>query len=107
MSNSNTQIAETILNQLGGNRFTTMTGTKNLVAVDNGLRMKLARNSTGANYLTITLNALDLYDMKFESVRVSNKTFEIKTKTKAKSNDNYCDMLVSQFEELTGLYCSM
>lgn len=37
-------VAETILQQLGGQRFTAMTGSKNYLADGNSLRMTLAKN---------------------------------------------------------------
>ena len=61
----NTEIANTILQQLGGGRFLVMTGTKDLIAIENGLKMTLARNGSKANRLEITLNGADLYNMKF------------------------------------------
>ena len=35
------RVAETILSQLGGNRFRVMTGAKNFAATDNSLRMRI------------------------------------------------------------------
>ena len=51
MSNSKNQVAKEILNQLGGNKFIAMTGSKQFVAGENYLAMKLTRNGSGANYL--------------------------------------------------------
>ena len=42
-------IAKTILQQIGGKRFATMTGSRNFIDMGNGLRMSLARNKTSAN----------------------------------------------------------
>ena len=59
-------VAETILQQLGGQRFTAMTGSKNYLADGNSLRMTLAKNHSKANRLTITLDeATDTYRMRF------------------------------------------
>ena len=60
-----TTIANTILNQLGGNRFVAMTGAKNFVALENGIRFKIGRNKSKANTVKITVNGLDLYDIEF------------------------------------------
>lgn len=49
-------VAETILQQLGGQRFTAMTGSKNYLADGNSLRMTLAKNHSKANRLAITLD---------------------------------------------------
>lgn len=51
-----------------------------------------------AQYLTITLNAKDLYDMEFVSV---NKNFDRTIKKEYK--DVYFDMLQTLFTEATGL----
>ena len=37
-------IAKTILQQIGGKRFTAMTGSRDFIDMGNGLRMSLARN---------------------------------------------------------------
>ena len=58
-------VAKTILEQLGGNKFRMMTGAKNFVGYENGVSMKIGRNSSNSNYLKITLNSMDTYDMKF------------------------------------------
>ena len=62
MSNA---IATTILQQLGGSRFAAMTGARDFVAIDRGLRMRLPRNMSKANYLCITLATDDTYTMRF------------------------------------------
>ena len=48
-------IAQTILQQIGGKRFTAMTGSRDYINMGNGLRMSLARNKTSANRLDIIL----------------------------------------------------
>lgn len=92
------QIATTILQQLGGNHFAVMTGSKNFIAGKNSLSMKLSRNSSKSNYLRITLNGKDLYDLEFISIRGA------KMSTKKQFNDIYNDQLVDIFESTTGLY---
>lgn len=42
---TNTMIAETILQQLGGNKFVVMTGAKNFVALENGIKFNIGRNA--------------------------------------------------------------
>ena len=56
-------VAKEFLNQLGGNKFRVMTGAKNFMGFSEGLVMKIGRNSSNSNYLKITLNSMDLYDM--------------------------------------------
>jgi hypothetical protein len=94
-------VAKTILQQMGGNQFAVMTGSKNFIAGENSLSMKLSRNSSGANYLRITLNGKDLYDMEFISIRGTSM------KTKHSFNDLYNDMIVDIFEKTTGLYTKL
>eukprot|EP01049_Picozoa_sp_SAG25_P003291 SAG25_NODE_188_length_12354_cov_23.716116_13_plen_97_part_00 len=91
-------VAQTILSQLGGNRFAMMTGSKNFVAGQNTLSMKLSRNGSGGNYLRITLTPADVYKMEFISIRGMKMT------TKKEFENVYCDQLQSIFTEATGLY---
>jgi len=99
--NRNNEIAQTILTQLGGNKFRVMTGSKQFIAGTNSLSMKLARNASGANYLRITLGSMDVYKMEFISIRAG------KMKTKHEFENVYCDKLVSFFESTTKLYTSL
>ena len=71
------QVAKTILNQLGGNKFVVMTGSKNFLAGENFLRMNLTKNLAKAKWLKITLNGKDLYDMDFFT---ADKEFNLTTK---------------------------
>ena len=102
MATANMTIATEILNQLGGNRFLVMTGSKNLVAMENGLRMNLSRNKAGAKWLSVKLNGLDLYDLDFFT---ADKDLNIKSK--AKFENVYCDQLQSIFTQVTGLYTKL
>ena len=95
-------IAKTILEQLGGNRFAVMTGAKNFVDCGDALSMKIGRNKTSSNYLKITLNMMDLYDVRFS--RVSLKGGE---RSVTEYNDVYNDSLVEVFEKHTGMYTSL
>ena len=99
---NNVQIATEILNQLGGNKFLVMTGSKNLIAYENGIRMNLTRNKVKAKWLKITLNGKDLYDMDFFT---ADKNFNITSK--ANYQDVYFDQLQSIFTKTTGLYTSL
>jgi len=97
-TNNIMEVANTILQQLGGNKFLVMTGSKNLRAGKNKLVMDLTRNKLGAKFLTIELDAMDTYTMTFQSMR----KWEIKTKAEIKGV--YCDQLQSIFTQQTGLY---
>ena len=96
------RVAETILEQLGGNKFCMMTGAKNLGGTENSLSMRIGRNSSNSNYLKITLNMMDLYDVKFSKL---TRKFEEKSVTEY--NDVFCDSLVEVFERHTGMYTKL
>lgn len=95
------KVANTILQQLGGNKFQVMTGSKNFKADQTSLTMDLTRNKLGAKWLTVTLEGDDTYTMKFQSFR----KFEVKLKAEIKGV--YCDMLQAIFTEQTGIYTSL
>ena len=95
-------VAKTILEQLGGNKFRMMTGAKHFGARDNSLSMKIGRNSSNSNYLKITLNSMDTYDMEFAKV---TKMGEKKSVTEY--NNIYNDMLTDQFTAHTGMYTKL
>ena len=98
-------IAKTILQQIGGKRFSTMTGSRDFIDMGNGLRMSLARNKTSANRLDIIYDAgTDLYNMRFYRRTFSKKTFECRTKDIAVHEGIYFDMLEEMFTMVTGLY---
>ena len=99
---SDMRVAETILEQLGGNKFRMMTGAKNLGGTENSLSMRIGRNSSNSNYLKITLNMMDLYDVKFSKL---TRKFEEKSVTEY--NDVFCDSLVEVFERHTGMYTKL
>lgn len=110
-------VAETIYQQLGGGRFTAMTGAKNFVALENGLRFRIGRNASKANMVEIKLNGLDLYDIEFikhtpYSFKISRDGQSFKEtpesfKTVAQFEDYYGDMLQGCFERVTGMYTSL
>lgn len=100
MTTTTQTIAETILNQLGGNRFTAMTGSSQFFAIENGLQFKVARNASGANKCRITL-AGDLYTVTFYAIRgiacrVVNETEMV-----------YADSLRALFTKVTGFDTSL
>jgi len=87
------------IQQLGGNRFLYMVGAKNL-AIDkprNELHMKIMRNAKGVSHVVVRLTSLDLYDMKFLSIRAG------KIRVKAKEKGVYGDQLATFFKKHTGL----
>ena len=99
---SNLKVAETILKQLGGNKFRVMTGAKNFGGTEDSLSMRIGRNSSNSNYLKITLNEMDLYDMKFCKL---TRKFEEKSVTEYKNV--YNDLMRGTFTAHTGMYTSL
>ena len=107
-------VATTILDQLGGNKFIAMTGSKKFVGGDNFLSMQLAKNQSGANHLKITLTAMDDYTMEFirfvmPKVKINKVTKDITVKPEILETVKviegvYCDQLQNLFTETTGLY---
>ena len=94
-------VARTILDQLGGHKFRVMTGAKNFADHGNALSMKLGRNSSNSNYLKISLNSMDLYDVHF------SKVTKFEEKSVKEYNNVYADSLVELFESHTGMYAKL
>jgi hypothetical protein len=97
----NMEIAKIILDQLGGNKFLAMTGSKNLLALDNGLRIDLSRNQTKANRLEIILTSMDTYTMKF--YRLAKKNYDYQVEEVKALDMVYADNLQFLFTSVTGL----
>jgi hypothetical protein len=96
------QVAETILQQLGGCKFIVMTGAKDFVGSDSTLSFRIGRNSTSGNGVMIALTPSDTYTI--ELVRVA-KVKGTMTRTILRRLQNvYNDQLQEVFTELTGLY---
>jgi formate-dependent phosphoribosylglycinamide formyltransferase (GAR transformylase) len=92
MSNA---IATTIAQQLGGNKFIAMTGAS-FMADGNTLIVKF-KGSRIANIMYVTLNSMDLYDVKICKYRGLN------VKVIKEVEGAYNDMLCPIFEQTTGL----
>ena len=97
------EVAGTILEQLGGRKFMVMVGAHNLVCSGEGCgtMMLKFKGSKVANYLKVTLTSMDLYDVEF------GKIWGMDYKVVKKVEGIYNDMLVSLFEETTGLYTKL
>lgn len=95
-------VANTILQQLGGQRFLTMTGAKNLTGDTRSLTMKLPANITKGRitHMKITLTYADLYLL--EAIKQKRApSFEVRT---VQTEDGiYAENLRETFEEMTGL----
>ena len=97
------EIAQTILQQLGGNKFIAMTGAKNLGFDSKGskttLSFKIGRNSRSINYVKVDyISGKDLYDMSFFRLRAGQ------LKLIKKVSSIYGDQLQKFFTKNTGLY---
>ena len=95
-------VANEIYRTLGGHKFVVMTGAKNFIDLENGIRMKIGRNKTNANWMEITLNSLDLYDVSFAKLTRLGERKSLK-----EYKNVYNDSLVSLFESHTGMYTSL
>ena len=107
------QIADTILSQLGGNRFARMTGAKDFAFGAQGeLQFKLPNRKI--NYVKIALAPNDTYTMTFLKTLSTNEICKrIQAKRTdlidvvAEVTDVYNDMLQEVFTSNTGLYTSL
>ncbi len=94
-----TTTASTILQQFGGRRFIMMTGARNICSKPDGLTFKLPSRfaMNGINYISVTLNSWDLYNIEFG--RVYNGNYKV-----LKTVDGiYNDQLQDIFTRYTGL----
>ena len=89
----------TILNQLGGNKFIAMTGAA--CYSDGNTLVAKFKGSKVANIMYVTLNENDLYDVKI----CKFKGLDVKAVKEV--NNAYADMLKTIFEQTTGLRTSL
>lgn len=94
---TNLKVANEILRQLGGNRFITMTGAKNLAGNDNSMSFKIMRNSNKITHVKIELNFMDTYDITFYNI------VGINIKKEYTVHNIYSDQLQNAFTIHTGL----
>lgn len=102
MNNSDSQaVAQTILAQLGGNRFVAMTGAKNLVALESGFQFDLPRAAlAGINRVQVEYEtATDTYTVIAWKINSRAFTFDEKGRVSAV----YSEDLQRIFTLLTGL----
>jgi hypothetical protein len=94
------QIAQTILEQLGGNRFLAMTGAKPITYGSSpslGFSLPTGLSPVGVNRVKITLDDSDTYTVTF------GKLQGVKYRLMGEVSGVYCDMLEDVFTENTGL----
>ncbi len=92
-------IASTIRDQIGGKALY-MLGAKNLIDHGDALSFRI-RGSKKVNYIKITLNGMDLYNIEM------GKVWGTKYKVVYTLEDAYNDMLHDIIERETGLYTSL
>lgn len=93
--------AQIILQQLGGRRFMAMTGATCYQDNNGQTLVTKFKGSKIANIMYITLNGLDLYDVKICKYRGQE------VKTVKELNNVYSDMLQDIFEDTTKLRTSL
>lgn len=94
------EIAQTIVQQLGGGKFRMMTGAKDFVALDHGVQFMIPQ-ANKVRKVQIVLNGADLYTMAFYSIRKTD------IKLLKSVHGLYADQLQKTFTEATGLYTSL
>ncbi len=103
---NNQQIAQTIIAQLGGNKFLTMVGQSGRLIYGNDslgnpfIEFKF-KGCKKANRCKISLTLGDTYKIKF--FKIANMNCDLVHET----NGAYCDMLRDIFEDFTGLATSL
>ena len=91
-------VANTILSQLGGNKFLAMTGSKNLLGSSDSLSFSVGRGAkNGINKARVTLTAADLYTVEFFRFAKYDLT------PKGKTEGIYADQLQEVFTRHTGI----
>jgi hypothetical protein len=90
-------VANIIKDQLGGKALF-MIGAKNFSGTDDSLSFRIGRNNKKINYIKITLNGLDQYDVEYGYIRAMKYT------VREIDSNLYVDMLHGSIERATGLY---
>jgi hypothetical protein len=97
------QVAQTILGQLGGNKFVAMTGAKQFVGMEDGLMFAVPKTLcvNKANKVRVTLLPSDTYRVEFFAIRGVN------VKTISEHDGVYAEDLRRVFEDETGMRTSL
>lgn len=109
MDTKQMEVAETIMQQLGGRKFAAMTGAKKFIAGENSLSFKLPGGGgfckNGVNYVIIVLDPSDTYTLTFARVSIRQGTPH--TTFHSIRHDVYADSLRKVFTSETGLEVSL
>lgn len=93
--------AYSIIAQLGGNRFKSMTGAKDFAFGSDGLTFKIGRNANRINGVRINLESTDEYTVEF--LRINKNGISIFSR----HEQVYCDQLQELFTRQTGMYTTL
>ena len=95
-------VANAIYKQLGGSKFSAMTGAACFTIEVDGMYGLMAKfkGSRKANFCEILLNGNDLYNVRF--IKAGKEV-----KTVATFTDLYYDHLIETFEQTTNLYLGL
>ena len=92
-------VAQTILAQLGGQQFLTMTGAHGLVHGERELQMQIPRRpGVGRRIFRVELAADDTYQVRLYRLKRG-----LNVETCAAQDNVYAEMLAPVFERMTGL----
>lgn len=96
------EIANTIIAQLGGRRFSVMVGMKNPVALESGVMFNIGTGAkSGINRVVVRLMPSDTYTVEFWKIGRS-KAAKIE-----EHEDVYAEDLQAIFTAATGFYTSL
>lgn len=106
---SGVEVANAILEQLGGRKFIVCTGATNLLSLDDergGLQFRLPARfaKEGINSVRIVLDASDTYSVTFHRI---GRAPSFKIAQVSEVNGVYADSLREVFERHTGLVTSL
>jgi hypothetical protein len=100
-TSTNQEVAQTILSQLGGNRFIAMTGCSNFGSTPNSLSFKLPRGCKNkATHCTVSLDASDTYTVEFIKCNMRAAVYR---QVVAETSMVYAESLTELFTAATGL----
>lgn len=98
---SDPSVSNTILSQLGGNRFSTMVGMKYATHSSRTLSFQIGRNPKNVSGVHIELEHDDTYTMTFFRIR------NLRVEEIAKIPEIYAEQLREVFTRYTGLETSL
>ena len=98
-------IANEIIRQLGGRKFTVMTGARDYMAIDDGLTFRIPGTITKnhINRVRVILDPSDTYTVSFWNYRKQKNIHTPSMKKIAEHDMVYDDMLQKIFTAETGL----